>query len=142
MDTSCLLKLFIAEPESARVAEIVASQARVVVSALAVTEANIRFQRLREQQSAAVVKRLRRQLDAVLAQDPFEVAPFLGEYFAIAITQSEKKGSVYCKTLDRLHIAAAVGLRLKTFLTNDDLQARAAAAAGLTPLLPRARQVK
>ncbi len=140
IDTSCLLKLFFAEPESARVNALVAEESRVVVSSLSLVEFDVRLHRLVHERQAtpSTSRRLRARLDALLGRQPFERVEFLPEYFALAQKQTRAKGAVYCKALDRLHLAAMQSLRLRRLLTNDTVQAAAAKAHGITSIMPRA----
>jgi hypothetical protein len=45
--------------------------------------------------------------------------------------------STYCRTLDRLHLAAMQVLEVHRLLTNDDTQARAARGLGFEITRPR-----
>ena len=45
--------------------------------------------------------------------------------------------SAYCRTLDRLHLAAMQALGVHRLLTNDEPQARAARGLGFETTLPR-----
>jgi predicted nucleic acid-binding protein len=141
IDTSCLLKLLFPEPESARVAEIVAAEGRVEVSGLARLEALSQIQGrlagglLTRRKTGALAARL----SALLALDPFELTATPSGLDAVAERQMSPLGRArHCRTLDRLHLAAVERLGLRRLLTNDDSQAAAAVELGVEVLLPRA----
>ena len=140
LDTSCLLKLLFAEPESAKTSLLVAAEPRVVVSSLARLEALVQIQGraaggMLTARSATALARL---LDQTLASAPFELVTTPAGIDGVAAGQLIPLGrSVYCRTLDRLHLAAMQALGVRRLLTNDDIQARAAAALGFEVLRPR-----
>lgn len=138
LDTSCLLKLFVREPESPAVISLLGGEAQVIVSELARLEAETQLRaRLR---GGLITKakhgQLVRELAAMLALDPFTVAPFPGEAFERA-RELAARTKVHCRTLDLLHVAAMDLDGLSRMLTNDSAQAAVARSLGLTVLLPR-----
>jgi predicted nucleic acid-binding protein len=140
LDTSCLLKLFFAEPESARTAALVARERRVVVSSLARLEALVQIQArvagglLRGRKAASLLG----VIDGTLARAPYDVVMAPGGIDRIAEQQIlPMTRSVHCRTLDRLHLAAMQAFGLRRIFTNDDTQARAALALGFEVLSPR-----
>ncbi|MEW6365953.1 MAG: type II toxin-antitoxin system VapC family toxin [Acidobacteriota bacterium] len=140
LDTSCLLKLLFSEPESARVAQIIAAEKRVIVSSLGRLEAlvRIRARRLSGSISAAEGRRLLRALDRLTSAEPFVTLDCPVTIFKDAERQLASGISrTCCRTLDRLHLAAALALEAKRLLTNDDAQARAAKALKLRVVIPR-----
>jgi uncharacterized protein with PIN domain len=140
LDTSCLLKLLFDEPETERTIDLVTRESRVVVSSLARLEAVIQLQaratgRLMSSRNAV---RLLRRMDALLGRDPYELVATPATIFEAAEEQVLPLGrSIYCRTLDRLHLGAMAALHVRRLLTNDAGQARAASAAGFTVTLPR-----
>ena len=140
LDTSCLLKLLFAEPESPKTSLLVAAEPEVVVSSLARLEALVQIQGraaggLLTTRSAATLARL---LDQTLASAPFDLVTTPAGIDGVATGQLVPLGrSVHCRTLDRLHLAAMQALGLRRLLTNDDIQARAASALGFEVLRPR-----
>lgn len=140
LDTSCLLKLFFPEPESARVASIVAAEPRVVVTNLARLEALVQIGGrvhggvLKERAGA----RLYSQIDAVLRLAPYELVTTPAAIDLAAEGQLVPLGRrAHCRTLDRLHLGAMQVLGMRRLLTNDDVQATAAHDLGFEVLLPR-----
>ncbi len=140
LDTSCLLKLLFAEPESQKVAELVAAEAQVLVSSLARLEASVQIGarlsgRLMTKRAAdGLVTRMQ----AVLALAPFETVATPAGLHEIAEEQILPLGkTTHCRTLDRLHLAAMQALSADRLLTNDDTQAAAARELGFHVLLPR-----
>jgi predicted nucleic acid-binding protein len=138
IDTSALLKLFFSEPESVRTAEIVSQESDVAVSTLASLETLIQIQR-REAMgvlSAAKARERRRRLGKLLTMPPFTLLTCPPALVAAAESQV-RSGTMYCRTLDRLHLAAMQLFSLRRLLTNDDMQANAARALGFEVILPR-----
>jgi predicted nucleic acid-binding protein len=140
LDTSCLLKLLFAEPESARTSLMVAAESRVVVSSLARLEAIVQVQGrvaggILTRRAATALCRL---LDQTLETRPFDLVMTPVGIDAVAVGQIFPLGrSLHCRTLDRLHLAIMDSLGLARLLTNDEIQARAAAALGFEVLAPR-----
>lgn len=139
LDTSCLLKMMFNEPESPRVAAIVAGENRVVVSRLAWIEASIQFDArlaggtLRRGEVAKLAGRLA----AILSTAPYDVVPVPPDVWDLTEAQiSPVGGTVHCRTLDRLHLAIMQSLGLARILTNDGAQARAASALGYAVMTP------
>ena len=140
LDTSCLLKQLFAEPESAKTSLLVAAEPRVVVSSLARLEALVQIQGraaggMLTARSATALALL---LDQTLASAPFDLVATPAGIDGVAAGQLIPLGrSVYCRTLDRLHLAAMQALGVRRLLTNDDIQTRAATALGFEVLRPR-----
>lgn len=140
LDTSCLLKLLFPEPESGRVAEIIASEEHVVVSSLARLETMIQIHSrvVGGHIARSTAKALLTLMDRLLGEAPYEIVRVPGEIVEIAERQTKplpKQG--YCPTLDRLHLAVMQALDFTRLLTNDDAQARAARALGFSVSVPR-----
>jgi len=139
LDTSCLLKVFFAEPETKRTLDLVSREERVVVSTLARLEADVQVQgRLAGGLlKKLAVARLLRQIDAVLETDPYETAATPPSVYELASRQIRPLGeTVHCRALDRLHLATMEALGLRRLLTNDAVQASAARALGYDVLVP------
>jgi len=136
LDTSCLLKLLLVEPESASVRELVVAEPEVVVSALAQLEAAqaLLAMRLGGEISRAQQVRLQRVLGQILETPPFVLLPFPADTIALAGKQAAS--GVYCRTLDRLHLAVMESAGLRRLLTNDATQAAAAKALGFAVITP------
>ena len=104
LDTSCLLKLFFPEPESATVASQVAAEEHVVVSTLARLELRVQIQgrvaggTLSAKSATALLSVVNR----VLAESPYEIAETPSNVYSVAAAQLLPLGrSVHCRTLDR-----------------------------------------
>lgn len=137
IDTSCLLKLFLMEPESARVEELFSMEEQVVVSSLVRLEAlqSLQALRLGGAMNPAQYRRLVKQLEDMLQLPPFAAIAFPPP--AIELAEKQSRRGAYCRTLDSLHLGAMEALGLDRLLTNDSQQAAAARALGFTVLLPR-----
>lgn len=138
LDTSCLLKLLIAEPESEKVHVLVHGEPRVVISTLAELEAE---QQLRSQFLGGTLSRRAYNRVSGFLADLRRTPPFLHliaphDLAQIARDQIERS-TAYCRTLDRLHLAAMETLGVQRLLTNDDSQAAAARELGFGVVLPR-----
>jgi predicted nucleic acid-binding protein len=139
LDTSCLLKLFFPEPESAKVASIVGAESRVVVSELGLVEASVQIhgRRLTGSLSRARAERLETVLEQTLSMRPFEVVPFATTALARArdLARMAQKRA-HCRTMDRIHLAVMQIEGIERLLTNDARQAAAARALGFEVVAP------
>jgi predicted nucleic acid-binding protein len=133
LDTSCLLKLMLDEPESDAVRNAVAREAEVVVSALTELEAEVQLRagwlggQYRERQHRAYVARLKSLRDV----DPFQFQSPSATLFDTALRQNRSARRVHCRTLDLLHLAVMEELGVRRLMTADAAQAAAAKALGL-----------
>ena len=140
LDTSCLLKVFFPEPETATTVALIAQESHVVISSLACLEAlvHIHGRVAAKMLSAAAARRLIERFDQILQAEPYELVPCPPSIIEIAETQVRPAvKSAYCRTLDRLHLAAMQALGVHRLLTNDETQARAARGLGFETTLPR-----
>ena len=140
LDTSCLLKVFFPEPETTTTVALIARESHVVISSLARLEAlvHIHGRVAAKMLSAAAARRLIERFDQILQEEPYELVPCPPSIIEIAETQVRPAvKSAYCRTLDRLHLAAVQALGVHRLLTNDETQARAARGLGFETTLPR-----
>ena len=140
LDTSCLLKAFFPEPETAATVALIAREPHVIVSSLARLEAlvHIHGRVAAKMLAATAARRLSERLDRVLQEEPYELVSCQPGIIEIAETQVRSVvKSAYCRTLDRLHLAAMQVLGVHRLLTNDDTQARAARGLGFETVQPR-----
>lgn len=113
----------------------------VIVSSLAELETEVQLK------AAAMGGKLRtsqwRQLQAKLTAmrnvDPFHFKPLPATTFTTALRQHRHPQAAYCRSLDRLHLAAMEELKLTRLMTLDKSQAAAAAALGFKVVSPRAK---
>ncbi|MBI1874427.1 MAG: PIN domain-containing protein [Acidobacteria bacterium] len=141
LDTSCLLKLLLEEPESEAVRLAVAREADVIVSALTELETTIQ---LRAGRLAGLYRERRyrvylRQLRAFREVDPFRFRPLAGSVFEVALRQHRAALEIHCRTLDRLHLAAMEELGVRRLMTNDVAEAAGAKALGFEVVSPGRR---
>jgi predicted nucleic acid-binding protein len=128
------------EPESVRVFALCAAEQRVVVSSLSRLEAAVQINArlVGGTLTRTGAARILRKLDATLALAPYELAVFPPGAVEAAEEQiCADRRAIHCRTPDRLHLAAMEMLGLRRILTNDNPQARAAAALGYDVLVPR-----
>jgi predicted nucleic acid-binding protein len=141
LDTSCLLKLLLEEPESEAVRQAVAGEPDVIVSALTELEATVQLRAgllggvFRSRRHRAYLARL----DAFRALDPFRFRTLPGEVFETALRQARAPGVAHCRSLDRLHLAAMEDLGVRRLMTHDADQAAGARALGFEVLRPGQR---
>src|SRR5436190_23935002 len=138
LDTSCLLKLLREEPESGDVRSAVNAEDEVVISSLTELETEVQLK------AAAVGGEIRtsqwRQYQAKLAAlrniDPFHFRHLPAAVFQTALRQHRHSQATYCRSLDRLHLAAMEELMQKRLMTLDEQQAKTAEAMGHKVLRP------
>jgi uncharacterized protein with PIN domain len=132
LDTSCLLKLLLLEPESEAVREAVANADDVVVSTLTRLEAEVMLRAgwLAGRYGARRWGAYREKLEELLGLAPFRASGLGGSVFDTAIAQNRRTAKVHCRSLDRLHLAAMEELGLGRLMTHDAAQARAAVGLG------------
>lgn len=141
LDTSCLLKLMLEEPESGAVRMAVALESEVIVSALTELETALQLRagwlagEYRERRYRAYVDRLSIFRDT----DPFRFRPLAGLLFQTALRQERGARRVHCRTLDRLHLAAMEELGLRRLMTTDTAQAAGGKALGFEVVSPGRR---
>lgn len=137
LDTSCLWKLLVEEPESARVRELIGNEPEVVISSYAEFEAEQVLRALCR--AGTLTARQEVRLGRVLADfrgmDPFRHRSLPFDLPGIARLQA-RRSPLYCRTADRLHLAAMEALGVRRLLTHDDQQATAARALGFGVVLP------
>jgi predicted nucleic acid-binding protein len=139
LDTSSLLKLIWPEADSEVVSNRVSRENAVLVSSLTELESGIQITaaHLRGVYSLGRSRRLHKELDALLDSEPFERRTLSGEVFKLARVQHSRLGITgFCRTLDRLHLAAMQELGVNRLITNDTQQAEAARALGFVAEIP------
>jgi predicted nucleic acid-binding protein len=132
LHTSCLLKLLREELESADVRSAVSAEDEVVVSSLTELETEVQLK------AAALGGGIRpsqwRQYQAKLAAmrnfDPFHFRYLPAAVFQTALRQHRHPQAAYCRSLDRLHLAAMEELKQRRLMTLDEVQGEAAEALG------------
>ena len=138
LDTSCLLKLLLDEPESEAVRVAVARESEVVISDFTELEAAVQLRagwlagEYRERRYRSYL----RQLNAFRGIDPFRFRSLPGSLFQTATRQDRNTARVHCRTLDRLHLAAVEVLGLRRLMTHDIAEAAGAKALGFEVVSP------
>jgi predicted nucleic acid-binding protein len=139
-DTSALAKLYLVEPDSATFDALAQRPVPIRISPLVRYEARLTFLR-REREGviadhAAVV--LSRRLDQDVADGKVEViaAGFAieSEFEQVVQACMNRATPISIRTLDALHVAAALSVGESEFLSNDVRQRAAAVAVGMTVL--------
>jgi len=143
LDTSCLLKLFFPEPESPHVALAIAAEEEVLVSELALLEAEtqMRARLLGGLLTKSRHRRLATELERMLKSEPFARSPFPSDGVERARRMATSL-KVHARTLDLLHLAAMEAHGVSRLFTNDRGQAAAARAFGVAVVEPAAPKSK
>jgi predicted nucleic acid-binding protein len=130
LDTSCLLKLLREEAESPAVVRAVEVEDEVVVSSLTELEAEVQLKgaMMGGQISAPQWRQYQAQLASMRNLDPFHFRYLPAAVFSTALKQHRHPREAYCRSLDRLHLAAMEELNVRRLMTLDHGQASAAAA--------------
>jgi predicted nucleic acid-binding protein len=138
LDTSCLLKLLRDEPESDAVQSAIFVEDIVVVSSLSELEAEVQLK------AAAMGGEIRMsqwhqyqaQLTSMRNLQPFHFRFLPAAVFSTALKQHRNPRGAYCRTLDRMHLAAMEELKIQRLMTLDRGQANAAAALSYEVVQP------
>jgi len=138
IDTSCLLKVFRLEAESAAVIEAVKRESFVVVSVLVDLEVRVQLKAdyLGGNLTQARWRRLEAGFSALRDQQPFSFQQLPPAVFQTALRQHRDFPNIHCRTLDRLHGAAMEELKLSRLMTLDERQAKAAVEVGFEVVRP------
>lgn len=140
-DTGLLLKLFVSEANSTLVIALAASLAEpIVVSDFQLAElvtalhCKVGRREITASDAAAVEARIRREIKLGV----FEwKEPNWKRIFAHTITLARTLApATLCRTLDAMHVALALELRVKAFATLDERQRKLASAVKLVVLKP------
>ena len=110
----------------------------MIVSALAELEAVIELKAafLAGDYTRVQWRKLEAHLHLLRDEEPFVFKSLPGSLWEIAFRQHRNSVSAYCRTLDRLHLAAVEHFGLTRLMTHDDVQAKAAAALRLEVISP------
>jgi len=134
LDTGCLLKLYYPEPESARVARLVAGQsiALVALHELEISNA-LQLKLFRKEVKPAQVRATSALVEADVRTGVLHRPSIVWEDVLRSATTLSKAHtrSTGCRSLDVLHCAAAQGVAATSFVTTDARQRRLALAIGL-----------
>src|SRR5262249_28617602 len=142
-DPSALLKLYLHEPESAAMSR----WRRRTHGALPLTEHGqleivngICLARFRKLISPAAMRDALASLEEDWADGRFTRVDILWRATLRRATDLSRAhtAGLGCRTLDILHVAAALELGMRRFVTFDDRQRRLARIAGLKPIVPAA----
>jgi predicted nucleic acid-binding protein len=138
LDSSCVLKLLLTEPESEAVRQAVAREEDVIISALTELETAVQLRagRLGGAFGQRHYRAYLARLETFRETEPFRFAPLPGTVFQTALRQHQRTGQLHCRSLDRLHLAAMEELGLRRLMTNDAAQAAGARGLGFEVLRP------
>jgi predicted nucleic acid-binding protein len=138
IDTSCLLKLLRDEPESADVRNAIQQEEKVIISSLTELEAEIQLQgaMMAGEIRSSQLRQYQARLIAMRNLDPFHFRYLPAAVFSTALRQHRHAQAVYCRTLDRLHLAAMVELNTGRLMTLDQVQGKVASSLGFQVLSP------
>jgi predicted nucleic acid-binding protein len=134
VDTSCLVKLYYPEPESARVAELVSGQVLVFLSLHDLEISNaLELKLFRGEARPAQVRKVAALIEEDIRTGVFHRPPVMWEevWSSAKLFAKAHSRTGGCRSLDILHCAAAKHLSVTTFVSSDDRQRRLAKAIGL-----------
>ena len=137
-DTSCLLKVLRPEPLSGSVSSVIHEEESVIVSVLAELETLVQLKAAWT--GGSLTRNQWRQAEARFGifrnQPPFEFCTLPAAVFQTALRQNRYSGTVHCRALDRLHLAAMEELNVTRLMTHDESQAKSAIKAGFDVVRP------
>jgi predicted nucleic acid-binding protein len=138
IDASCLIKLLIEEPESPAVRKSVRVEDAVIVSSLAELEAEVHLKAvvMGGEIRTTQWRQYQAQLAAMRNSQPFHFRFLPAAVFSTALKQHRNPRAAYCRTLDRMHLAAMEELKVRRLMTLDQGQASAAAALNYEVIRP------
>lgn len=138
IDSSCLLKAIRIEPGSEAVSKAIENEAQVIVSSLAELEALIELKAGHKagDYSRDRWHRLEASLSLLRNREPYSFRPVRAEIWSAAFRQHRNSGDTHCRTLDRLHLAAAEKFGIARLMTHDAGQAKAAEELGMEVVWP------
>ena len=140
-DSSLLVKLFVLEPDTAKVAAFAAAIGKpIVFSDFQRTELvnALHCKEGRKEITAADVAKAMKDIQTELRQGALAwQEPTWKSVFALTVRLSSAyAATTLCRTLDAIHVALALSLGVKEFATRDHRQEALATAAGLKVLKP------
>jgi predicted nucleic acid-binding protein len=134
LDTGCLLKLYYPEPDSARVAHLVAGKSIVLLAIHELELSNaLQLKLFRKEAKPSQVRATAAQVEADVRAGVLHRPAIVWEDVLVSATALSKAHtrSTGCRSLDVLHCAAAQGVAAAPFITTDERQRRLARAMGL-----------
>ena len=138
IDTSCLVKIFLPDPESMSVIEKIGMERHVIISSLAELETMIQLKAryLGGDYNLSRFRTLEAQFSSLRDQPPYEVRTLPGSILRTALRQHKNSGRMHCRTIDRLHLAAMEELKVSRLMTHDRAQAAVAEDLGMEVVRP------
>ena len=138
LDTSCLLKFLREESASVDVRNAVDVEEEVAVSSLTELEAEVQLKAaaLNGEIRTSQLRHLQARLSALRNFDPFHFRYLPAAVFSTALRQHRHPQVLYCRTLDRLHLAAMEELKITRLMTLDEIQAKVALGLGHKVIRP------
>src|SRR5687768_1237690 len=121
IDGSCLIKFLMIEEGSDAVANSVLKENSVVVSSLAELEVLVHLKAgyMGGFYDVAKWRRLELQLHVLRKEEPFIFKNVPNGIWDVAFRQHRNSRDKHCRTLDRLHLAAAEKMRITRIMTRD-----------------------
>ena len=139
LDSSCLVKVLLFEESSEAVLRALAKEQNVVVSKLTELETTIELKAgyMGGDYGLEKWRRLELRLHALRNEEPFAFRNVPNGIWDVAFRQHRNSRDTYCRTLDRLHLAAAEKMGITRIMTRDAAQAAAAEELGFEVVVPR-----
>jgi predicted nucleic acid-binding protein len=138
LDTSCLIKLFRAEPSSGAVRASIMNEGEVIVSTIAELEMMVRLKAAWKagDYTRAQWRKLESEFSLLRNQPPFDFRAVPTTLFRTALRQHRNSENIHCRSIDRLHLAAMEEFEISRLMTHDQAQADAAASLGFDIIQP------
>jgi predicted nucleic acid-binding protein len=138
IDTSCLVKVFLFEESTQAVLRAIGNEKSVVVSGLTELETLIELKAGHMGGNYGIEKwrHLELQLHVLRNEEPFVFRPMPNGIWEVAFRQHRTSRDVHCRTLDRLHLAAAEKFGITRIMTRDAAQSKAAEELGFEVVEP------
>jgi predicted nucleic acid-binding protein len=139
IDTSCLVKMFLFEESSEAVVRAVQKEPLTIISNLTELETLIELKAGYMAGDYGVQKwrRLEVQLHLLRNDEQFAFKNMPNGVWDVAFRQHRNSRDTHCRTLDRLHLAAAEKMGITRIMTRDAAQATAAEESGFEVVVPR-----
>ena|ERR1051325_2004667 len=139
IDASCLVKVFLFEESTEAVLRSISKEKSVVVSALTELETLVELKSgfMAGHYGLTKWRNLELQLHVLRNEEPFIFKTLPNGLWEIAFGQHRNSRKTHCRTLDRLHLAAAERFGITRIMTRDAAQAKAAEELGFEVVHPR-----
>ena len=137
IDKSSFLRLLFLETFAVEIETQLSGEEGIVISELTLLEIEVQLRALRYSGAIGHSKseKLAEQVTGMLESGSFLLMKVSAAIFGKGVRQ-HRVGTVHCRSLDRLHLAAMEDLGLRRLMTHDFRQAEAARELGIEVVMP------